>query len=165
MGEHDADVLAVSSARLRQPALRAASDGGRPLEGLRILDFGVIVYGAEVARLFCELGADVIKVESREFPDGARVSPVHFAIGHRGSKSVGVNLRSDEGVELIKRLAGRRRAAGQLQAGTLAKLGLGEEVLHDLNPGLVIVQAAPSGRAARGAAGWDTGRWSAACPV
>ena len=100
----------------------------------------MIVYGAEVARLFCELGADVIKVESREFPDGARVSPVHFAIGHRGSRSVGVNLRSDEGVELIKRLAGGADVLlANFKPGTLAKLGLGEEVLHELNPGLVIV--------------------------
>ena len=146
VGEHDADVLAVSSARRLQPALRAASDGGRPLEGLRILDFGVIVYGAEVARLFCELGADVIKVESREFPDGARVSPVHFAIGHRGSRSVGVNLRSDEGVELIKRLAGGADVLlANFKPGTLAKLGLGEEVLHELNPGLVIVHGSALG--------------------
>ena len=66
----------------------------RPLEGLRVLDFGVIVLGAEAARLFCDQGAEVIKIESRAFPDGARVSPVHFAIGHRGSRGLGVNLRS-----------------------------------------------------------------------
>ena len=58
----------------------------RPFEGLRVLDFGVIVLGAEAARLFADQGAEVIKIESRAFPDGARVSPVHFAIGHRGQQ-------------------------------------------------------------------------------
>ncbi len=54
----------------------------------------MIVVGAELGRLFCDQGADVIKIESSAFPDGARVSPPHFAVGHRGSRSVGVNLRS-----------------------------------------------------------------------
>jgi crotonobetainyl-CoA:carnitine CoA-transferase CaiB-like acyl-CoA transferase len=146
VGEHGDELLAGPLARRPRHDLRATPDGRRPLEGLRILDFGVIVFGAELARLFCELGADVIKVESREFPDGARVSPVHFAIGHRGSRSVGVNLRSGEGVELIKRLAGSSDVLlANFKPGTLEKLGLGVEVLHDINPRLVIVQGSALG--------------------
>ena len=65
-----------------------------------------------------------IKIESRAFPDGARISPVHFAIGHRGSKGLGVNLRSPEGVDVVE-AAGRavRRGAGQLQAGHAGQAG------------------------------------------
>ena len=109
LGEHNEEIVAE---RPRPPVparspIPVAPLHRRPLEGLRILDFGVIVFGAEAARLFSELGAEVIKIESRAFPDGARVSPVHFAIGHRGSQSLGVNLRSTEGVELIRRLVTR----------------------------------------------------------
>jgi crotonobetainyl-CoA:carnitine CoA-transferase CaiB-like acyl-CoA transferase len=146
MGEHDHALAVRRRPRRQRPAPGAAPDGRRPLEGLRVLDFGVIVFGAELARLFCELGAEVIKVESRAFPDGARVSPVHFAIGHRGSQSVGVNLRSDEGVELIKRLASRSDVVlTNFKPGTLEKLGLGADVLHEVNPGLVIVHGSALG--------------------
>jgi crotonobetainyl-CoA:carnitine CoA-transferase CaiB-like acyl-CoA transferase len=124
----------------------------RPFEGLRILDFGVIVFGAELARLFCELGAEVIKVESREFPDGARVSPVHFAIGHRGSRSLGVNLRSPHGIEVIKRLVAEADAlVANFKPGTLEKLGLGADELRRLNPRLVVMAGSALGA---------TGPWS-----
>ena len=117
-----------------------------------MLDFGVIVLGAEAARLFADQGAEVIKVESRAFPDGARVSPVHFAIGHRGSRSVGVNLRSAEGVEVVKRLVAESDVVlANFKPGTLEKLGLGPRTLHEINPGIVI-----AGSSAVGA----TGPWS-----
>src|SRR5208282_1159517 len=104
----------------------------RPLEGLRVLDFGVIVYGAEVARLFCEHGADVIKVESRAFPDGARISPVSFAVGHRGSRSVGVNLRSPEGLAIVKRLVAQSDVLlANFKPGTLERLGLGPGAVRE----------------------------------
>ena len=47
----------------------------RPFEGLRILDLGVIVAGGELGRLFADLGAEVIKVESATYPDGLRQTP------------------------------------------------------------------------------------------
>ena len=118
----------------------------RPFEGLRVLDFGVIVFGAEAARLFREQGAEVIKVESGAFPDGARISPVSFAVGHRGSKSVGVNLRSPEGVEIVKRLAAHTDLVlTNFKPGTLEKLGLGPDVLQEINPGLVVVESSAVG--------------------
>lgn len=44
--------------------------GGYPFEGLRILDLGIIVAGGELSRLFGDLGAEVIKVESADHPTG-----------------------------------------------------------------------------------------------
>jgi crotonobetainyl-CoA:carnitine CoA-transferase CaiB-like acyl-CoA transferase len=106
----------------------------------------VIVFGAELARLFCELGAGVIKVESRAFPDGARVSPVHFAIGHRGSNSLGVNLRSGEGVEVIKRLVAQCDVVlSNFKPGTLEKLGLAPQTLREINPEIVVVSSSALG--------------------
>lgn len=48
------------------------ADVCRPFDGLRILDLGVIVAGGELGRLFADLGAEVIKVESAAYPDGLR---------------------------------------------------------------------------------------------
>src|SRR4051794_7715543 len=70
LGEHD-DAVFAEPPRAPHPVVPDARGPRRPLEGLRVLDFGVIVLGAEAARLFCDLGADVIKIESRAFPDGA----------------------------------------------------------------------------------------------
>ena len=151
LGEHDDELFAEPA---RGPDVIGADAGRprRPLEGLRVLDFGVIVLGAEVARLFCDQGAEVIKIESRAFPDGARVSPVHFAIGHRGSRGLGVNLRTSEGVDVIKRLVARSDVVlANFKPGTLDKLGLGAPVLREINPGIVVVNSSAVGA---------TGPWS-----
>ncbi len=151
LGEHDDELFAEP---VHGPDVIGAHAGRprRPLEGLRVLDFGVIVLGAELARLFCDQGAEVIKIESRAFPDGARVSPVHFAIGHRGSRGLGVNLRTSEGVDVIKRLVARSDVVlANFKPGTLDKLGLGAPVLREINPGIVVVNSSAVGA---------TGPWS-----
>ena len=145
LGEHDDELFAEPA---RGPAVIGADPGRprRPLEGLRVLDFGVIVLGAEAARLFCDQGAEVIKIESRAFPDGARVSPVHFAIGHRGSRGLGVNLRTADGVDVIKRLVARSDVVlANFKPGTLDKLGLGAQALREINPGIVVVNSSAVG--------------------
>ena len=145
LGEHDGELLAEPA---RGPAVIGADPGRprRPLEGLRVLDFGVIVLGAEAARLFCDQGAEVIKIESRAFPDGARVSPIHFAIGHRGSRGLGVNLRTADGVDVIRRLVARSDVVlANFKPGTMDKLGLGAQALREINPGIVVVNSSAVG--------------------
>jgi crotonobetainyl-CoA:carnitine CoA-transferase CaiB-like acyl-CoA transferase len=151
LGEHDDEAFAEPP-RAPHPVVPDGHGSRRPLEGLRVLDFGVIVLGAEAARLFRDLGADVIKVESRAFPDGARVSPVHFAIGHRGSRSVGVNLRTPEGVDVIRRLVAQSDVVlANFKPGTMDRLGLGTRALREINPGIVVVESSALGA---------TGPWS-----
>src|SRR5581483_11470886 len=99
LGQHQDEVLGAL------PAPAANTD--RPFAGLRVLDLGVIVVGAEQSRLFADLGADVIKVENAAFPDGSRQSrggepmTASFAAGHRNKRSMGLNLRDPEGVKLF----------------------------------------------------------------
>jgi crotonobetainyl-CoA:carnitine CoA-transferase CaiB-like acyl-CoA transferase len=152
LGERDHETTGEPIWDPGRPDVRGVPSERRPFEGLRILDLGVIVFGAEVARLFCELGADVIKLESHGFPDGARVSPVHFAIGHRGSRSLGVDLRNARGIEVVKRLVARSDVVlANFKPGTLEKLGLGADALSQINPGIVI---------SNGSALGATGPWS-----
>jgi crotonobetainyl-CoA:carnitine CoA-transferase CaiB-like acyl-CoA transferase len=129
-----------------------ASVPRRPLAGLRVLDLGVIVAGAELGRLFASQGADVIKIENTEFPDGSRhsawgdtMSP-SFASGHRGKRSVGINLRSEVGRELLLGLVAHADLLfSNFKPGTLEKLGLSNASLLAINPRLVVVDSSALG--------------------
>ena len=129
-------------------------EGGphRPLEGLRVLDLGVIVVGADTARLFADQGAEVIKIESAAYPDMTRIDEMSFVVGHRGSRSIGLNLRSPEGVGLFRRLVAISDVVlANFKPGTLEKLALGPDDLHAINPNLVVVSSSAFG---------DSGPWS-----
>ncbi|GEO01225.1 CoA transferase [Novosphingobium sediminis] len=130
----------------------------RPLEGLKVLDLGVIVVGAETGRLLADLGADVVKIESAAFPDGSRQTWLKiglsssFGAGHRNKRSLGLNLKSDEGKALLRRMvADADVMLSNFKPGTLESLGLGYEDLVQINPRLIAVESSAFGR---------TGPWS-----
>ena len=101
------------------------------LTGMRILDLGVIVAGGELGRLFADLGAEVIKIESATYPDGLRQTPPgqvmsrSWALTHRNEYGLGLDLRHPSGAELFRE-AGRQRRRGvrQLQAGNACVAGV-----------------------------------------
>lgn len=130
----------------------APSDPSRPVApfaGLRVLDLGVIVFGAEIGRAFADLGADVIKVESLAFPDGLRQTRggeamnASFAWGNRNKRSLGLDLRSPEGKELFLGLADQSDVIlSNFKPGTLDSLGIGHATLAARNPGIVVLESA-----------------------
>ncbi|PZN92876.1 MAG: acyl-CoA hydratase [Alphaproteobacteria bacterium] len=120
--------------------------------GLKVLDLGIIVVGAEASRLFADQGADVVKIESRAFPDGVRQShlpyglSVSFAAGHRNKRSLGLDLREPQGRDLFLRLvADADVVLSNFKPGTLEALGLGPEVLAAANPRVVMVESSAFG--------------------
>ena len=129
-----------------------------PLDGIRVLDLGVIVVGGDTGRLFGDLGADVIKIENWAFPDGSRASQgpsgmtPGFAAGHRNKRAIAINLRDREGRELARELA---RSADivltNFKPGVISSLGLDYDSLKDVNPGIVVVDSSAFG---------PTGPWS-----
>jgi crotonobetainyl-CoA:carnitine CoA-transferase CaiB-like acyl-CoA transferase len=124
----------------------------RPFAGLRVLDLGVIVVGAEVGRLFSDMGAEVIKIEAPAFPDGSRQSitgaamTASFAWGNRGKLGLGLDLRSARGRELFLQLAAKSDVIlSNFKPGTLESLGLGYDVLRNVNPQLVVADSSAFG--------------------
>jgi crotonobetainyl-CoA:carnitine CoA-transferase CaiB-like acyl-CoA transferase len=125
-----------------------AQVGQPPLRGIRVLDLGVIVMGGEAGRLFADQGADVIKVENRYFPDGARMMGMtaRFAAAHRNKRSIGVNLRDARGLEILKRLVAESDVLlSNFKPGTLDSLGIGPTELQRINPRLVVATSSAMG--------------------
>jgi crotonobetainyl-CoA:carnitine CoA-transferase CaiB-like acyl-CoA transferase len=130
-----------------------------PFAGLRILDLGVIVAGGELGRLFADLGAEVIKIESAAYPDGLRQTPPgmtmsrSWALTHRNESSLGLDLRHPEGAALFRRLVANSDAVfANFKPGTLASLGFSYEKLREVNPRIVLAESSAFGA---------TGPWSA----
>ncbi|MEV3905658.1 CoA transferase [Mycobacterium sp. NPDC050551] len=143
----------------RSPAAPKADRPLRPFDGLRILDLGVIVAGGELGRLFADLGAEVIKVESAAYPDGLRQTapgqPMSrsWALTHRNEYSLGVDLRNPAGADVFAGLvAGADAVFANFKPGTLDALGFSYDRLRALNPRIVLAESSAFGA---------TGPWSA----
>jgi crotonobetainyl-CoA:carnitine CoA-transferase CaiB-like acyl-CoA transferase len=121
-----------------------------PLEGVRVLDLSRLLPGGFCSLLLADFGAEVVKVEDTGMGDYIRWSPPHhegveqtaasalFLSLNRNKRSVRVNLKSDEGKEVLLRMV--READVLLESfrpGVLDRLGLGYERLRRENPGLV----------------------------
>ncbi|MFQ5875444.1 MAG: CaiB/BaiF CoA transferase family protein [Dehalococcoidia bacterium] len=138
-----------------------ATDKKGALEGIRVADFTSAWAGPHCVSLLAFMGAQVIKIESRAKPDLGRFYPpfyrgqpdldgaVWFNQLHRRSLSVSLNLRTQEGIELSKRIVGVCDIVVEnFRAGVMDKLGLGYPVLVQINP--QIIMAAVSGFGAYG---------------
>ena len=123
------------------------SDVMGALEGIRVIEVGLLVQGPQASALLSDLGADVIKVELSGFGDQARwvvFDPVSdprsgfFVACNRGKRSVALDLRTDDGAAVFKRLvAGADVVISNFKSGTMEGWGLGYDDLAVDNPGLV----------------------------
>jgi crotonobetainyl-CoA:carnitine CoA-transferase CaiB-like acyl-CoA transferase len=145
VGQHDAEIEASWPDERTGPS--APSAPSLPLEGLRVLDFGIGGVGVEAGRLFAEYGADVIKIETWTYPDfirmvsGSTTSP-SFTSSSRSKRSFGVNAKEPEGLALLHRLIEQADVIIENgSAGTMEDLGVGWDVVHRLNPRCAMVQS------------------------
>jgi len=129
-------------------------DAAKPLAGLKVVELGTLIAGPFAARICAEFGAEVIKVESPNGGDPLRKwrklyegTSLWWFVQARNKQSLTLNLKAPEGLAILKQLL---RDADILienfRPGTLEKLGLGWDVLHALNPGLVMVRLSGFGQ-------------------
>lgn len=124
-----------------------------PLAGYRVLELCSTIAGPACSRLFADFGAEVIKVEPPE-GDSARslgfqddgVSLSGLAL-MRNKRSVIVDLKSEDGVALVRELAAKCDfVIENFRPGTLERLGLGYDELSRDNPGLILVRISGYGQ-------------------
>lgn len=117
-----------------------------PLDGIRAVDLSRLVAGNMVSLQLADQGAEVIKVEDPKVGDPLRAwrtkgLSLHWKVYARNKKSLAINLRPQAGREaLLDLLATSQVLIENYRPGTLEKMGLGPNVLHGRNPGLIIVR-------------------------
>ena len=145
IGQHTEEVFAnLGSPR---PAPGAPPEKAKPLAGMKVVDFGHGGVGVETGRMFGEYGADVVKIESRTYPDFVRVvlggeMSASFASSSRSKRSLGINAKTDRGVELLHRMARDVDVVIENNStGTMDDMGLGYEVFKAQNPDIVMMSS------------------------
>jgi crotonobetainyl-CoA:carnitine CoA-transferase CaiB-like acyl-CoA transferase len=121
----------------------------RPFEGIRIIDITHVLAGPFAAYQLAVLGADVIKVEHPDEPDQSREGGTDRALNRRNmgtsfltqgsnKRSITLDLKSDEGREILKKLVATADVLVQnYRSGAFDALGLGYEDLLKVNPRLI----------------------------
>lgn len=134
--------------------LKVVDTSDKPLAGVRVIEFGTLIAGPFCSRILAEFGAEVIKIETPGEGDPLRKwrkmhgdTSLWWFVQSRNKKSVTVNLKHPEGIELIRRLVGEAdMVVENFRPGVMEKLGLGWESLSLLNPGLVMVRLSGFGQ-------------------
>ena len=130
-----------------------------PLDGYRVLDFGWVLAGAVPGMILADMGAEVIKVETRQRMDYMRLGrpiigdepdPEQNPMFHnvnRGKRSITLNTTRPEAVELARRLASHCDVVIEnFSPGVMERLGLDYETLSRENPRLVMASITSNGQ-------------------
>ncbi|MEI7447761.1 MAG: CoA transferase, partial [Burkholderiales bacterium] len=127
---------------------------GTALEGLRVLDFSQIGAGPTIGMLLGDMGADVVKIESRTgdlgralgppWLDGDSVVAMSF---NRNKRGLSLDLKQTAAVDAVKRMAARADVVVEsFRPGVMPKLGVGYDTLSAINPRLVWVAVTAFGQ-------------------
>ncbi|WP_088708498.1 CaiB/BaiF CoA transferase family protein [Noviherbaspirillum denitrificans] len=124
-----------------------------PLAGIRVLDFTRVLSGPFCTALLGDLGAEIIKIEPPHGDDYRAVGPMvnqesaMFSVINRNKKSVVLDLKTDEGIAAVRKLAERADIVVEnFRPGVAEKLGIGYADLHRANPALVYVSISGFGQ-------------------
>lgn len=128
---------------------RAEPTKAEPLSGIRVLELGQVAAGPFAGSLLADLGADVVKIEQPQRGDALRAWPPfrsgsgggyseNFASVNRGKRSMVLDLKTEEGTEMLARLVDVADVLVEnFRPGVVEKLGFGPEAARARNDRLV----------------------------
>ncbi len=150
LGEHQAMLNGLPEPVSDQSS-KPTPDPARVLEGIRVVDLTWVLAGPLGTRVLASFGAEVIRIESSTKPDSIRsqIGPdgtpdpdmggLHNSV-NVGKQSLSVNLRTDDGLALVKELiATADIVVNNFRPGALERMGLGYDVLCGLKPEIVLL--------------------------
>ncbi len=121
--------------------------GNGPLAGIKVLSTGSVVASPYSSMLFAEAGATVIHAESTSVPDTCRAIKYAWNQEHRNELGLALNIPTPEGQEVfLKLIKWADIWFESSKGGTYEKWGLSDDVLHEVNPKLVIVHVCGFGQ-------------------
>lgn len=117
-----------------------------PLHGVRVLDLSRLVAGNMLTLFLADFGADVIKIEKEGKGDDLRNwkeagQDIYWKVYGRNKRSITLNLKAEADIDILKKLAKTADVLVEnFVPGGLEKMGLGPDVLHAINPRLIITR-------------------------
>jgi benzylsuccinate CoA-transferase BbsF subunit len=131
----------------------------RPLDGYRVLDFGWVLAGALPGMILADMGAEVLKVETRQRMDYMRLGrpivgdepdPEQHPLFHnvnRGKLSISLNTTKPEAIDLIKSLVTHCDVVIEnFSPGVMDRLGLNYDVISSIKPEIVMASISSNGQ-------------------
>ncbi len=139
---------------MQQPHLTEDGSQPGPLAGIRVLDLSRFIAGPYCAMLLGDMGADVVKVEppergenSRGFAPFVGGESLYTMVFNRNKRSLALDLRSDAGKDTLRALLEQVDVLVENYVpGTLEKMGFGWDVLHAINPRLILTRISGFGQ-------------------
>jgi crotonobetainyl-CoA:carnitine CoA-transferase CaiB-like acyl-CoA transferase len=118
-----------------------------PLTGIKVVDMSTMISGPLTAMMLADYGADVIKIESPGQGDLMRYLGTQkngltglFHLNNRGKRSINLNVKSKEGLEILTKLIAQADVFVQnYRPGAMERLGLGYDDVKKFNPGIIYV--------------------------
>ena len=127
-----------------------------PLDDLRVIDLSTVIAGPNCARYLADFGADVIKVERPDTGDSLRNMAwkdprdgvgLWWKLANRNKRTIALDLKNDADRAVFERLVRDAHVLVEnFRPGTLERLGLGPDRLHEINPSLVVTRVTGFGQ-------------------
>ena len=127
-----------------------------PLRDLRVIDLSTVIAGPNCARYLADFGADVIKVERPDTGDSLRNMAwkdprdgvgLWWKLANRNKRTIALDLKSDDDRDVFLRLVRDAHVLVEnFRPGTLERLGLGPDRLHEINPSLIVTRVTGFGQ-------------------
>ena len=127
-----------------------------PLDDLRVIDLSTVIAGPNCARYLADFGADVIKIERPTTGDSLRNMAwkdprdgvgLWWKLANRNKRTIALDLKNDDDRHVFERLVRDAHVLVEnFRPGTLERLGLGPDHLHEINPSLVVTRVTGFGQ-------------------